>query len=198
MGIPRSAAALVASVVVLSSAACGSVAEKAGEKASEKIAEKAIEDQSGGNADVDISDGGVKISDGEGGTYEVDADGNVSGSSGDGSYQIGEGTALPEGWPQSLDPPAGSEIVSAITSGDTMSVVVNIDAPIREVYEALKGQLDDAGYELSNDTYSSSDGGDFASLSGTSSTFDAVITLATDAAGGSGTVATMNLTKAAG
>ena len=128
----------------------------------------------------------------------MDADGTVSGSSGDGSYQTGEGTALPGGWPQSLDPPAGSEIVSAITSGDTMSVVVNIDAPIRDVYEALKGQLDDAGYELSNDTYSSSDGGDFASLSGTSNTFDAVVTLATDAAGGSGTVATMNLTKAAG
>lgn len=198
MGIKRTAAGLVAAALVLGLSACGAVADKASETAGEKLAEKAIEDQTGGSADVDISDGGVKISDGEGGTYEVDADGNVSGSSGDGNYQMGEGTELPEGWPAELAPPSGAEIVSAISSGDSQSVVANIDAPIRDVYEGLKGQLTDAGYDVSSDNYTSSDGGDFAALSATGTDYEVVVTLSTDGAGGSGTVATMNLTKLAG
>ena len=107
---------MLAAALVLGTSACGAAADKVSEKAAEKITEKAIEDQTGGNADVDISDGGVKISDGQGGTYEVDANGNVSGSSGDGSYQMGEGAELPEGWPSSLAPPSGADIISAITS----------------------------------------------------------------------------------
>jgi hypothetical protein len=199
MGIKRATVgAVAAGALVVGLGACGSVADKAGEKAAEKLTEKAIEDQTGGSADVDISDGGVKIDDGQGGSFEVDADGNVSGSSGDGTYEVGEGTTLPEGWPADLEPPAGAEIVSAITSGDSMSVVANIDAPLREVYEAVKGQIEDAGYEVTNDTYSSSDGGDFASVSGTGDEFEVVVTLATDGVGGSGTVATMNLTTVAG
>lgn len=199
MGTLRgTAVSAIAALLLLVGSACGSAAEKAGEKAGEKLAEKAIEDQTGGNADVDVSDGGVKISDGEGGTYEVDSEGNVSGSSGDGSYQMGEGTELPDGWPEELAPPSGAKIVSAITSGDTMSVTANIDSPIRDVYEAVKGQLTDAGYKLSNDTYSLSDGGDFASVAGTSDAFEVVVTIATDSAGGSGSVANMSLTKASG
>ena len=194
----RAATALIAAALLAGTTACGAAADKVSEKAGEKIAEKAIEDQTGGNADVDISDGGVKVSDGEGGSYEVDADGNVSGSSGDGSYEMGEGTKLPDGWPKDLEPPSGAKLVSAITTGDTMSVVANVDGPIRDVYEAVKGQLTDAGYDLSNDSYTSAGGGDFAALSGKGDDYEAVVTLTTDTSGGSGTVVTMSLTKVAG
>jgi hypothetical protein len=198
MGIKRTAAALAVAAVVIGTSACGAVADKAGETAGEKLAEKAIEEGSGGNADVDISDGGVKISDGEGGTYEVDADGNVSGSSGDGEYQIGEAAELPEGWPADLAPPSGADIVSAITTADSMSVVANIDAPIRDVYEAVKGQLADAGYEVTNDSYTSSDTGDFATLSGTGDEFEVVVTITDGSSGDGGSMATMSLQKVAG
>ncbi len=197
MDTRRTAAGLIAAALLLGTSACGAAADKVSEKAGEKLAEKAIEDQTGGNADVDISDGGVKISDGEGGTYEVDADGNVSGSSGDGSYQVGEGTELPDGWPSELDPPSGAEIVSAITSTGSMTVVAQIDAPIRDTYDALKGQLADAGYELSNDSFTSADSGDFAGLSATGADYEVAVSI-TAGDGGSGSLVTMNLTEAAG
>jgi hypothetical protein len=198
MRTTRKTAVLAAIIVILGTSACGAVADKAGETAGEKLAEKAIENQSGGNADVDISDGGVKITDGEGGTYEVDADGNISGSSGDGDYQIGAGADLPDGWPEALNPPAGAEIISAITSGDSMSVVAKIDGSIRDVYDALKGQLGDAGYEISSDSFTAADSGDFATMSATGADFEVMVNIASGSAGEAGTVATMSLQKVAG
>jgi hypothetical protein len=198
MSITRRAAVAAAVAAVVTTSACGAVAEKAGEKAGERLAEEAIENQSGGSADVDISDGGVKITDGEGGTYEVDADGNISGSSGDGDYQIGAGADLPEGWPEALAPPSGAEIISAITSGDSMSVVAKIDAPIRDVYDALKGQLEGAGYEISSDTYTSADSGDYALIAASGQDLEVSVSIASDSPGQGGAVATMSLQKVAG
>ncbi|MBX3287678.1 MAG: hypothetical protein KF703_20190, partial [Actinobacteria bacterium] len=108
----------------------------------------------------------------------------------------GEGAELPEGWPSALAPPSGADIVSAITSNGTLSVTATLDRPVRDVYEALKAQLDDAGYELSNDSYTKSDSGDVAGLSATGDDFDVSVTVTPG--DGSGSLVTMSLTEPAG
>ena len=116
----RSIVAAVAVGVVLTSAGCGKVSEKA----SEKIAEKAIEAGSGGNANVDIDGDGVVIETEEG-TYRADGEGNVRIETEDGTYTAGTGD-LPEGWPDEIPLPDDLEIVSSSRMGDEAQILLSV------------------------------------------------------------------------
>ncbi|QXC61980.1 hypothetical protein KSP35_03935 [Aquihabitans sp. G128] len=180
-----------AALLVLGSG-CGKVAEKAAEKATEK----AIEDQSGGDAKVDIDGGKVKVSDGDGNTYETGDDGSVkiSGDDGSTSFTSGEGTELPKGWPDDLAPPKGTKIETATESDGSLTVSGSLDAPVKAVYDGIKAQLQDGGYELTGDTYTSAEGSGYGSLTATKGQKDVSVSVTGGGSDGSdGSVVIMSV-----
>ncbi len=156
--------------------------------AADKITEKALEKSSGGKVDVDSKDGTVKL---------TDKDGNTS------SY--GTGTELPKGWPdESLNPPKSVTILaSSITSTDGQKVlfVTAESSASATLYEGLKAQFEDAGYEITNEAPTRPPVAASPASRPRAHHVRRVVALAADTARGktpSGTVATMNLSKVAG
>jgi len=165
----------VAALLVLGASGCGKVAEKA----TEKVTEKAIEDQTGGKAKVDLGNGKVKVKDGSGNSYETDQDGNVKIKSDDGStsFTSGDGTKLPDGWPKDLEPPKGTTIETATATEGALTVSGSLAAPVKDVYDGLKAQLADGGYELTADSYNTSDGIGSAALTATKGKKDVSVSI---------------------
>jgi hypothetical protein len=145
-------------VIIIGAAALSSCG-----KATETGLEKVIEQQSGGNVDIDTDGGGFSIET-EDGSMTVDADGNfvitdengetITGNAGaddesfnveseDGSFSAGATTELPDAWPSDVPTPDGLAITSAFviseTTADGMSVNGTVDG---------EGFLDDYGTEL--------------------------------------------------
>lgn len=134
--------------LLLTGVGCG----KAAEKVAEKATEKAIENEAGGDADVDLSNGKVKVSDGKGGSSEVDVSGDAD---------------LPDDFPADLEVPGTTKVLlSSSSSADgrnLQQVTVYFDGSVADVYEAYKQQLTDAGYEIESDTSGDQGGSSFGS-----------------------------------
>ncbi|CAB4689733.1 MAG: hypothetical protein F2667_01750 [Actinobacteria bacterium] len=136
MSLPRrfamSAAALLLAPAFLT--ACG------GDDAAESAAEKAIENASGGDADVDIDD-----------------DGNVKIETSDGTFTSGQD--LPEGFPTDEVPLIDGDIQMGMSGSDMGSdggfaVVVTSDLDVDAATEEAISLLTDAGFETTEDANS--------------------------------------------
>jgi hypothetical protein len=156
-------AALAASLVLVGAAGCSS--EDAGEKAGERLAEEMM----GGDVDINAEDGSVKLTDEEGNTSEY-----------------GSGAELPEGWPSDLALPDGVTILGSSTRTEngveTMFVTGESETSLDDLYEQIKKQLTDAGYEIVNDSNMSSSSGGFASVEATGDEYTANVTISEDQA----------------
>jgi len=144
---------VVATTMALS--ACG--------KATENGLEKVIEQQSGGNVDINTDDGGFSIKT-EDGSMTVDENGNfvvtdengetITGSadaegesfnveSEDGSFSSGATTELPEKWPSEVPTPDGLAITSAFVISEATADGMSVNGTVEG-----EGFLDDYGAKL--------------------------------------------------
>lgn len=130
------AAATVVIALILSG--CGAAAEKASEKATEQI----LEEQIGGNVDIDT---------GGDGSVEIETD--------EGSASFGTGD-VPEEWPEFLELPDDVEIQSGTTidssDGRLVTIVGITDETPEEVLARYKDLL--AEWEISGESTSSGGG----------------------------------------
>lgn len=142
-----------------------------GSDVAENLTEKAIE-ESTGNQDVDIdADGNVKVTDEDGNTTE-----------------FGTSAELPEEWPADLAPPESVTILASNTTTtdgkQEMFVTAESSDSVADLYEGLKAQLTEAGYEITSDTVSDTgDGGSYASLTADGDEYTASVSLASDGSG---------------
>lgn len=147
--------------------------------AAEKIAEKAAEQQTGGDVDID-SDGSVKYTDDEGNTVDM-----------------GTGSELPKDWPDELKPPDSVKITTASTSTTNgeknMYVLATSSDSFDDLYNGVKSQLESAGFEITNDSNTSIDGGGYAGIDAENDEFTANVIIAADDTSGDTTL-TFNLT----
>jgi hypothetical protein len=162
----RRAFALTAvAVAAVAMSACGDSAESG--------LEKAIEQQSGGNVDINTDDGGFSIET-EDGSMTVDADGNfvitdengetitgnADGDTGsvdvegeDGSFSGGATTELPDEWPSDVPTPDGLTIASAFVVSDTGydAITVSGTADGEAFLDEYGSQLEAAGFESTSE-----------------------------------------------
>lgn len=155
----------LAASLVLFGVGCG------GSDAAEKLTEKAIEEGTGAQ-DVDIdADGNVKVTDEDGNTTE-----------------FGTSAELPEEWPSDLTPPDSVNILASNTTTtdgkQEMFLTAESSDSVADLYEGMKAQLTDAGYEITSDTVSDTgDGGSYASVTAENDEFTANVSLASDGSG---------------
>lgn len=143
MGQRRVSAAVLAALV-MAAGGCGAAAEKAAEEATER----AIEDQTGGSAEVDL-DGG-----------EVSVDGE------DGSFSAGT-AEVPEEWPDDIPVLDDIQVVSALhtndsQAGDLTTISGTTDLTAEDVVDAYRDALPD--WEVDVDGTQAASGGTFASV----------------------------------
>ncbi len=130
-------AALVAATTSLL-VGCGAAAEKVSEKATEKM----VEQQTGGNVDID-----------------TDGDGSVEIETEDGSMSFGTGE-VPEEWPDDIDLPDDLEVQSGTTSDSSDGRLVALVGATDETPEELLARYKDelADWEISGESTSSGGG----------------------------------------
>ncbi|MHB1347134.1 MAG: hypothetical protein ACYCXK_06535 [Candidatus Humimicrobiaceae bacterium] len=126
-----------------------------------KLVENAIEKAAGGDADFDLEEGGVVVTDGKGGKTE-----------------IGENAKLPDGWPSDtpLYPDTELSMSTRAENADTdkneFSVLGEITSgTIKDVYNWYKDKYA-SGWEIPTDQYTESEDGDFAVLNFKSDKYD--------------------------
>jgi hypothetical protein len=127
-------------------AACGSSTESG--------IEELIEQQSGGEVDIDLEDGEIKVQT-EDGEFSLDIDEDdgsfsveVDGEDGDGAFEIDSDGSIPDEWPGDVPEPEGLAIdtSSAFTSGDQVTVSITGTTDDAEAFaDAYGGQLENAG-----------------------------------------------------
>ncbi len=113
--------------------ACTSPWQKTAEKSAENMAEKAIEDSSGGQADVDINS--------ESGSISVNTD--------QGSMQTGQNITLPEEFPDDVYVFEG-KLAAVIQDNENngYSLTIQTDSPIKDIYAAYEENLTENGWEI--------------------------------------------------
>lgn len=152
--------------LLLVGVSCGNGSDDAETPA--KTTEGTVDDQ----ADVDLSDGKVEVSDGKGGTYELNTGGD---------------TSLPANFPPDLEVPGTTKVlVASTTSTDgraLQQVTVQFEGTVAEVYAAYKQQLAGAGYEIQSDTSGDQGGTSFGSASASNEESTVQATFSADATG---------------
>jgi len=98
-----------------------------GKTAAELTAEKIIENNLGGNADVNIKGDSVNI--------ETDQ----------GNWQAGQGASLPDNWPADIYVPEGN-IITAINTGLNQGITVVVDKSVAELKDEYKEQMAGLGW----------------------------------------------------
>lgn len=159
----RTALSAVAVALTLVAAGCG------GDSA-EQLAEDAIEEATGGSADVDISDGTMKITTDTGNVTVSGGDEGVKIESDEGTIQMGEGTELPDGFPGEVPVPGG-ELVSAMGSEDAFAVQFKVD-DAKTAFADYLNALESAGFELSGKTEGGANGTFLGAVSATGKGWD--------------------------
>lgn len=105
-------------------------------QAAEKITEQIIEDNAGGDVDVDLDEDGVNI---------TDADGN--------QFAAGDSIDLPDNWPSDIPTFEGNlTTVSIDKSGGTVLASWTTEDSLSDAYEAYSSELESAGFNLTSDT----------------------------------------------
>jgi hypothetical protein len=161
--LSRGLLVLVAGATVLT--ACGDSGEQG--------VEELIEQQSGGDVDVNSDDGSFSIET-EDGSMTVDEDGNfvvtdengetITGSADsddgsmtvegeDGSFSGGATTELPDEWPSDVPAPDGLTIASAFVVSDTGSEAISVSGTVdgEDFLDDYGSQLEDAGFESTSE-----------------------------------------------
>jgi hypothetical protein len=158
------AAATLAAALVLVGAGCGGSDDN---DASDEAADKLAEELLGDDVEIDSENDSVKITDDDGNTTEY-----------------GTSADLPEGWPEELNPPDSVTIQAASTQTqdgvETLFVTGESEDSMADLYEGVKTQLTDAGYEITSDSNMTSDTGGFASLEASNDTYTVSVTLSED------------------
>ena len=154
---------------VLAIVVVGAAALSACGNATETGLEKVIEQQGGGNVDIDTDDGGISIQT-EDGSMTIDEDGNfvvtdengetITGSadadgesfnveSEDGSFSAGATTELPEEWPGEIPQPSGLAITSATVIGSDGETAITVSGTVAGdgFVESYAGALESAGFD---------------------------------------------------
>jgi hypothetical protein len=160
---------MAATIVVMALAGCSS------EDVTESLIEQGIEAEGGGNVDLDLDGGAVKIETEEGTVeFEASEDGSftVTGpegsvlmeSDGDGmtitdgdqTFETGTSAELPEDFPADLPRPEGNLIsASRLASGEGVTFILSYEgdaAALGEVYESLTTDLVAAGFRSAFET----------------------------------------------
>lgn len=169
----RAIAAVAALVLLLTGAGCGS----GGGDASTTTSTQA--DQ-GNEGSVELHDGKIQVSDGEGSNFEVDSEGDAD---------------VPDGFPSDLEVPGTTKVLLANSTAadgkDLVSITVELDGSVSDVFAVYKDQLTGAGYAIDSDsdTSGTTDGEDYANLVGSKGDKSVVAIFATGADG----VATANV-----
>lgn len=135
MSTQKVAAAVFTVALVLGGTACGKVADKVANKATEK----AIESQSGGNVDLDTKDGKLTV------------------KTKDGETTYGTVTKLPDQWPDEISFPKGTKLISSTTAKQSDGVTMSVGGVLKggdgkAIAAKFASTLDDAGYEIENQT----------------------------------------------
>ncbi len=156
----RTRTAVSAAAVALSLVAAG-----CGGDSAENLAEKAIEEASGGSADVDISDGTMKITTDTGNVVVSGDQDGVTVESDEGTFQAGANVKLPDGFPDAVPLPEG-ELTTAVKSNDTFALSYNVDDAEQAFMDYVKA-LESAGFELSDKTEGEMNGNFFGSVTAT-------------------------------
>ena len=132
-----------------------------------KLVEGAIEKAAGGNADINLEDGGVSVKDENGG-----------------QTQIGENVKAPDGWPSEtpMYPDMKLSMSTKTKNSDTgkndFSVLgVATKGTVKEIYNWYKGKFG-SGWEVVTDQYTESSDGDFVVLDFKSSSYEVSIMVA--------------------
>lgn len=146
--ITRHLVATTSAASLLLLAGCGAAAEKASEKATEQM----VESQTGGDVDIDSSDGSVQIET-EDGTISSDGEGNVEIETEDGSFSSSGSGEVPASWPEDVPLPAGLTVQVGseqdASDGRLVSIIgTTTDSP-EEVLATLKEAL--ADWEISGE-----------------------------------------------
>lgn len=154
---------LVAGATVLT--ACGDSGEQG--------VEELIEQQSGGDVDINTDDGGIAIQT-EDGSMTIDEDGNfvvtdengetITGNADsddgsmtvegeDGSFSGGATTELPDEWPSDVPAPDGLTIASAFVVSDTGSDAITVSGTVdgEDFLDDYGSQLEDAGFDSTSE-----------------------------------------------
>jgi hypothetical protein len=159
------AAATIAAALVLGGAACGS-----GSDAADRIAEELVENETGGDIDLNSEDGSVKFTDDEGNESEIDV--------------TGDGASLPDDWPEALAPPDSVKIITAATNtvngAATMTVLGEAEGTVEDFLPAITSQIESAGFEITQNTSTEVTGGSYAGLSAESADQELVVAIAED------------------
>jgi len=155
-------AVVMALAIVLSVSSCGNIAQKVTEKAMEKVVQNAV----GSDANVNVNDSSVKVS-------------NDSGA-----VQIGGDAKVPEGWP--AEAPAYPDIKVTMSSKskdnngkDTFYLFAEVTkGTVKEVYDWQKSKM--SGWDIISDNYGTSDGNDSFSLEFKNTKYDALLMTGSD------------------
>ncbi len=166
MNVKRAIAGIGVTAALVLTTGCG--------KAADKIAERAVEEgieRGAGGGDVDISEDGVSFKSPDGQSVQVDAEGNMIIEGADGQVLAsGDRAEVPDGWPAFLALPDDAALLtsqSSTSDGVKMGIVAaEVDGDAKVLYEGYKEALEDAGFEVTSDSFTQSSDGDWASLSG--------------------------------
>ncbi len=163
ISVSRGLLVLVAGATVLT--ACGDSGEQG--------VEELIEQQSGGDVDINTDDGGIAIQT-EDGSMTIDEDGNfvvtdengetITGNADsddgsmtvegeDGSFSGGATTELPDEWPSDVPAPDGLTIASAFVVSDTGSDAITVSGTVdgEDFLDDYGSQLEDAGFDSTSE-----------------------------------------------
>lgn len=154
----RTRTALSAAAVALALVAAG-----CGGDSGEEQAERAIEEATGGDADVEINDGTVKVVTGTGEVKVSGDEGGVTIESGEGTYQAGAGTKVPEGFPREVPLPDGNP-QTAISANGSYNLIFRVD-DAEAAFDAYVAQLAKAGFTIDDTAKGEVDGQFFGTAS---------------------------------
>ena len=120
-------------LVALVASGCG----KAAERSAEQMAEDAMRASGANDADVDISEKGMRLeSEGEDGRTVIQFSGE-------------EEAPLPEGFPEDVPIPRGAQVMYSTSSeSDGMSVALSVEDAPKEVFAFYVERLGEEGWEI--------------------------------------------------
>ncbi len=153
-------AAAAGTLLALSLAGCGKLAEEA--------LEQAVESESGGDVEIDFdSDDGTFTIEGENGeefSLDIDENGQASTMSGtdeDGNtFEMSTGQEVPDEWPDDIPTPPGSVISATVISdnGDQMLSIATEVPDAERAHEGYVEQLKSTGFTTESTSSFESDG----------------------------------------
>ena len=181
----RLGATAAGTLLALSLAGCGKLAEEA--------IEQAVENESGEDIEIDFDaeDGTLSI-EGENGeefNFDLDEDGETSTFSGtdeDGdTFEMTTGTDIPDAWPGNVPVPPGT-VTSATAMSDNTEQILNISTEVSDAEAAHEGyvaQLTSLGFTSGSTSSFESDGTSSAFTEMSNDTWTALVSSTSDGEG---------------